>query len=280
MGIIMFDHHQIELPGGLFVGDKIYRQAQFMPMTGHLEAQIADLTRKNLPDLLRITQTLGCVVGLGPDQKTDPVLARQLCMGDRQYLMLCLAALMGGDTVWFHPECAQCGNLFDIQVNRSKIPVKTGGTGYPFAEINCREKSLCFRIPNGVDELSIQGKPVDQAVHDLLVRCFVPDGDTKDTDGIMAGLAPETVAMIEQALDETAPDVSNLVDTICPECDSRQMVHINIDGPPAVSMMDLYQDIHILAQSYGWNESEILSLPSDRRKLYIRFIDRTRGVYA
>ena len=58
----MSDHIQIELPGGLFVDDKIYKRALFKPITGYLETQIAAVAQKNLPDLERISKTLGCAV--------------------------------------------------------------------------------------------------------------------------------------------------------------------------------------------------------------------------
>lgn len=271
---------QVELPGGLFVGNNIHKQALFAPLTGFLEARIADITTRNQPDLQRATQILGCSVGLGPDRETDPDLALKLCLGDRQFLMQCLARLIDGDGVWIHPECERCRKVFDIRIQRSKVPVKKSEKGYPFVNVHCRGEPLCFRIPTGIDEQSIAEKPTDDAVRSLLGHCFMPKGPDDDVDTIISGLSPEDIKAIDSAFDETAPDVSSSVETLCPECGFEQVVRIRIDHPPDIRIGHLYQDIHTLAQSYGWNESEILSLPSGRRKMYARLIDQTRGVYA
>lgn len=270
----------VELPGGLFAGNKLCRQALLEPLTGSLEARIAEIAERKLPDLQRITETLGCAVRLGADRKKDSGLVEHLCLGDRQYLMLCLAWLMGGDRVWIHVRCRRCANLFDLQLQRSRVPVKFGGDGYPFAEVNIQGMLLRFRVPNGIDELHIRKQSVDRAVHTLLVRCFIPNHAQDDVEDVISKLKPDDIARIDQALDEIAPDVGSQVETACPECAGRQLVDINIAETPEVSLAGLYRDIHTLAQSYGWTESEILSLPSQRRKIYIRLVDQTRGIYA
>ena len=214
----------VELPGGLFVGNKVYKQALFEPLTGSLEARIAEIAERKLSDLQRITEILGCAVRLGADPQKDSRLVQHLCLGDRQYLMLCLARLMGGDKVWIHVRCGRCANLFDLQLQRSQVPVKIGGNGYPFAEINTQGMLLRFRIPNGIDELHIRTQSVDRAIHTLLVRCFIPNHAQDDGEEIINKLKPEDIARIDQALDEIAPDVGSQVETTCPECSGRQLV--------------------------------------------------------
>ncbi|MGD8834325.1 MAG: hypothetical protein PVJ19_05270 [Desulfobacteraceae bacterium] len=276
----MIDTHlPFKLPGGLLHKHRLYRQAQFLPLTGHIEFRMADVARSPMSELERIIEILGCTVRLGPHQQPDPGLARLLCLGDRQYLMLRLSCLAGGDMVWLHPECEQCNKRFDLQIRRSKVPVKSGGKGYPYIEHCFRGKNLRFRVPNGEDELSIRGKPLDRAIDHLLHRCLVHNGKKAPEKNIIPGLTPDKIETIEHAMDEAAPDVGSRVETVCPECGQPQVVPISINGLPDIPMMDLYQDIHLLAQSYSWHEADILALPSWRRKLYIRFIDRTRGFY-
>jgi hypothetical protein len=276
----MIDTHlPFELPGGLLHDHGLYKQAQFLPITGYIEFRMVDVASSPMSELERVIEILGCTVRLGPHQQPDPGLVRQLCLGDRHYLMLCLSYLTGGDMVWLHPECEQCNNRFDLQIRRSKVPVKSGGKGYPFIELCFRGKNLRFRVPNGEDELSIRGKPLDRAIDHLLHRCLVHDDEKAPEKNITPGLTPEEIKTIENAMDEAAPDVGSRVETVCPECGQSQVVPIAINGPPNIRIMDLYQDIHILAQSYSWHEANILAMPSWRRKIYIRFIDRNRGFY-
>ena len=269
-----------ELPGGLLLGRTLYKQARFLPFTGRIEAGIAAISQGRLPDLERDIGILGCTVCLGAGQKPDPGLARQLCLGDRQYLMLCLACLAGGDIVWLHPECEQCGQRFDIQIRRSEIPVKSGGKGYPYIDICLGGRNLRFRVPNGEDELCIRGKSLDQAVDHLLRRCLARDDSGVPGTDLPSGMSDLEIRAIEQAMDEIAPDVGSRVKTRCPDCGRSQEITIKTQGLPVTPLMDLYRDIHLLAHNYGWHEGEILALPTWRRKLYIRFIDETRGMYA
>ncbi len=273
------DLQTFDLPGGLFDGRRVYRQARFVPLTGHIEARIAALGQRPLPDLERSIEILGCAVGLGPELKPDPGMARLLCLGDRQFLMLCLSSLAGGEAVWFHPQCAGCGRHFDIQVRWSQVPVKPGGAGYPLTQVQCGEEMLRFRIPNGLDEASIRGQAYEQAVAILLMRCLVVDSDKQDAAAVIRSLTPAQIEKIEQSLDTAAPDVGSRVDTQCPECGRPQVVVIPIDRPPEVAPLVLYKEIHLLAQQYGWRESDILALPSWRRKLYIGIIEQARGFH-
>ncbi len=269
-----------ELPGGLLLGRTLYKKARFLPLTGSIEARIAAIAQECLPDLERDTGILGCTVCLGAGQEPDPGLARQLCLGDRQYLMLCLACLAGGDIVWFHPECEQCGKRFDIQIRRSEIPVKPAGKGYPYIDISLGGRNRRFRVPNGEDELSIRGKPLAQAVDHLLRRCLACDDAGSPGPDTLCGLSEKDMGAIEQAMDEIVPDVGSRVETRCPECGRPQEIALKTEGPPVTPLMALYRDIHLLARNYGWHEGQILALPTWRRKLYIRLIDETRGVYA
>jgi hypothetical protein len=39
----------------------------------------------------------------------------------------------------------------------------------------------------------------------------------------------------------------------------------------------IYEDVHLIAQHYGWSEPEILSLPHNRRVRYAELIRQERG---
>ena len=46
----------------------------------------------------------------------------------------------------------------------------------------------------------------------------------------------------------------------------------------AVDSLD--REVHTLAMQYHWSETDILSLPRERRRRYLRLIDRERGVHS
>ena len=99
----------------------------------------------------------------------------------------------------------------------------------------------------------------------------------------MRGELPEVLpasdlARIEAALDEVSPWVVTEVAGSCPACGATHPValdpYVVMRGPAS----ELYDEVHTLAWHYHWSEAEILALPRARRQLYLRLIDRSRGL--
>ena len=64
----------------------------------------------------------------------------------------------------------------------------------------------------------------------------------------------------------------------CPECQAENRVAIDPYLTLTVASDEIYDDINILARRYNWSEADILRLPRDRRKRYLRMVDRDRGM--
>jgi hypothetical protein len=97
-------------------------------------------------------------------------------------------------------------------------------------------------------------------------------------EDFLARLTGEDIATLESALEEASPDVGMHVATSCPECGQRRILPLNLSGTDGAQAQALYEEVHTLALHYHWTEQEILSLPRDRRKLYLRLIDRACGI--
>jgi hypothetical protein len=66
--------------------------------------------------------------------------------------------------------------------------------------------------------------------------------------------------------------------SVCPACGASHPVALDPYLVTRRSPRELYDEVHLLAWHYHWSEAEILALPRDRRQLYLRRIDRARGL--
>ena len=64
----------------------------------------------------------------------------------------------------------------------------------------------------------------------------------------------------------------------CPACGAANRVRVDLFRHGRLDSHGLLQEVHSLAISYHWSESEILSLSRERRQAYLGLIDRARGV--
>ncbi len=117
---------EVMLPGGLSKNGNIQRRAKFLPFTGRVEQALIEYgIIANRSEY--VTSVLSSVLDSIGSQKVDAECVSDLCVADRQYLMLRLAAILDGEQMWLKVTCALCDALFDVDVRRCDLPVKEGG---------------------------------------------------------------------------------------------------------------------------------------------------------
>ncbi|MGH2689489.1 MAG: hypothetical protein ACRDKW_11860 [Actinomycetota bacterium] len=168
---------------------------------------------------------------------------------------------------WFGPEvravanCAGCGSLSELSLNtRELLSICPEGDERQRLEAG----GMVFRVPNSRDLAAVASEPdPERAVLTLLARCLV--GDVCGDLGALAG-------EVEAGLEELDPAADFEIELCCEACgaswaDSLEVAGLLWDEVDARVRLLLGQ-IHVLAASYGWTESEILSLTPRRRALY------------
>lgn len=269
---------RVELLGGLPDGEGLARCARFRPLDGALEERLAEIAAHRGTPPERVSAIVAASVEAIGERRIDRDAARELCVADRRQLVVALARQLGGDDLWLHPVCDACGAVFDVHVARSALPVKPAGRTFPFADASVRGERVRLRVPNGGDQERIAALDPDDARRDLLARCIERVADREPDPGFVEALDEADVATIDAALDEAAPDLGTVLSVACAECGNHQLVHVD----PYRLDLDarrLYREVHDLAWSYHWSESDILALPRGRRRYYLSLIERERGLY-
>jgi hypothetical protein len=273
------------LPGGLLRRGTRAREVALKPPTGRLELVAAEAGPRD-DEARRVSAVLAAVLEHIAGEPPTPSLVDELCVADRQFLMIAVAQILGHDQIWKTVACAACGEAFDVTVDLSALPVCEAGEGFPFTSVETSVGRLTLRSPNGSDQAAISGiADAQRAERALLARCAArpatgADGEAPRDDSPvdLDALTDDDLARIDAALEAVSPTVAIRLQASCPACRALQVVEVDpyrvMDAPGARAL----DAVHTLASFYHWSEDAILALPISRREHYLARVDRARGM--
>jgi hypothetical protein len=127
------------------------------------------------------------------------------------------------------------------------------------------DDEVSFRLPRCRDLVELAH--ADAPKRELVRRCVRP--------GTLRGKA---LRRVERAMEALAPRLSHELEAECPACRGSVVVDFDAQCFTVVELrqraLSVYADVHLLARTYHWSESEILALPRDRR---IRYAELARS---
>jgi hypothetical protein len=264
------------LPGGVPRDGRLRRDYRFCPLTGVQERILADsgYRAEHLPQ--QVTSVLAGSLAELAGVTADEGLVRSLSCGDREYLVLQLAALIDPAPRWVTAGCRGCSELIQFQVSPQAVPFKPSGEGYPetVAELSIGEARL--RVPTGADEEFIAVQESDAGAETLLLsRLLTFAGEPVPVEC----LSRVDLEQLDQLLDRMSPQAGLSAGVDCPHCGLSQEMRIDPYDWLLGDSDALDQEIHTLAFHYHWSEQDILALPRTRRARYLQLIDRSLGKY-
>ncbi len=267
------------LPGGVWRRGERRRDFAFRPVTGEVELALAEGAAASSGPSAQVTAALAAALAQVGGEPASPEVVAGLTVADRQFLARQLAAWLGQDGVWFTAACRACGADFDFHVQQSALPVKEAGEGAPFATVDTSLGPCRLRLPTGADQEAIAHlEDEEEALRALVSRCLLALGDGAPPEDAALDLGDDDLARIEEALETAAPEVALRAQAECPECAAPNRIWLD----PYLSLREhggnLFQEIHVLASAYHWSEADILRLPRSRRQIYLRLVDRARGM--
>lgn len=209
------------------------------------------------------------LLGVWARPELAPQLVAELPLGALNAALLRLREACFGSRVEAFVDCRLCGT-------RTELVFEVGELLADSVDGDVRDElrvaGFRFRVPDSRDLASVATgvEPGTAALH-LLERCCTerPEGSS---DAELSGLLAEVEAGLEM-LDPTA-DLELSLD--CQACGGEWTAGLHIaellwDELDARARM-LLREVHSLARSYGWTESEILSLSSQRRATYMELV--------
>jgi len=268
---------EVILPGGLSNNGCLERQARFRPLSGRIEQAIIEFSMDtDRPGY--VTAVLDATLDSIGTQPVNAELVADLCVADRQFLMLRLAAMLDGEQLWLKVACGYCDALFDVDIRRCDLPLKEAGQSFPHVTLKVNDCTLDARVPTGADQQRIAELSDQQAMQQLLQSCICSVNGEPASKAFINKLSDDELEAIDEALDDVSPAVCNQLLVKCPECGKEQNAVLDHYALSSMNSRFFYDEVHTLASHYHWSEAAILDLPKARRRLYLEMIHRSAGM--
>lgn len=279
------DGLEFRLPGGLVHEGNRHRFGRLRPLTGRLELALAPTRGRRMDDPMarieRVDEILAAAVLDIGEHTLPPAWPSRLSEGDRDFLIIRLAASLYGPYRVISMACHDCAEVLDIELELDALPVVEAPADFPRTELDIDGRRFELRAPVSADLAALGELRADAAARALLDACVV-EIDGQPRAALDCELGVEQLERIDAALDELCPAVASTLEARCPSCDTTVSSTIDplelLVDPHAELGDGLLEQIHALAMNYHWSESELLDLPRARRLQYLRLIDLERGM--
>ena len=189
-------------------------------------------------------------------------------LGERNAALLRLHDALSGDELQSSVECPECRERLEFTLSATAM---CPNTVPPPSHV--RVGDVLVRVPTTRDLASLTEETDTNRAADLLLKRLVPAAPPGEMD---PDLPP--VNAVTRALDEADPCADLTVALTCPVCAHAWDAALDIAAflweEIEVRARRFLDEVHVLAQAYGWTEAEILRLSEARRSAYI---DRVFG---
>jgi hypothetical protein len=193
-----------------------------------------------------------------PDETPDALVDRTI--GDRNAALLQLRRALFGDELHSYLACPACGERLEFSLSAATLlEPKPADLTHVFVD------GVRVRMPTTRDLVSVALEPDEEHATRRLCERLV--GDERPAESAVS------MEQVTRALDEADPRLDVGVDMTCPACahswnapfDIATFLWEEIDAR-ARRLLDA---VHVLADRYGWTETEILRLSDARRDAYL-----------
>ena len=211
-----------ELPCGYLDPEgQLHTEVEVREITGHEEDLLGS---KSVPHHKKIGLLVSrCITRIG--DITDPgkiaVLANELTVGDRVFLMFAIRRTSLGDEYPFRNTCPECGykGLFNLDLSELEVKKMTDPRKRIFDSVLPSGKSVRFRPLQGKDEetLAKASSSNDAMTLAILARLEMLD-DAPPTLVAVKNLGLQDRNFLRSAFDDIEGGVDTTLDMQCPSC--------------------------------------------------------------
>lgn len=202
----------------------------------------------------------------------------QLPLGQRDRLLLELRAQLFGDALSASTRCHSCGESLELPLSVAEICGQdTPGDRQSSTFRLCSDGlEIRFRLPNTEDEEEAARQPDPEAGRAVLLeRCVAKVRRGKRA--VPIGQLPESAtAALAARMAELDPLAELSFSLTCPNCGQEWDEVLDpaayLWAEIAAAAERLLAEVHTLARSYGWRESDVLTLSASRRNQYLELV--------
>jgi hypothetical protein len=250
-----------------------FPRVDFRLLDGHTQLAVAEAVVGRVPRPVKVTAIIAASFALSEGstpRAKDFDTARRITAAGREWLLQRTALHFYDCPEWFEAPCPACGVRFDLKLSIVDIPRSGPGPGFPVTEAKTSLGKRYFEAPNGAHEEAITRHPDRDPRRLIAAQC----GLSEDAEAEASQFTDRDLETIDTALEAISPDIADSVDITCPECGHAGHSRIDPLAFAFPSLVDVLQEVHLVARAYRWSEREILDLPLSRRRAYADLIAR------
>ena len=209
-----------------------------------------------------------------------------LSIGRRDAQLLALRERLFGSHLVSVAVCPQCAQRLELTVQMADIRADTGEPQPQTLHVEADGYEATFRLPNSEDLINVQSgytraEEVSAASHALLSRCLlqVRHADHEPQSGAevpITDLSPALMTAITAAMEQADPQANVSLRLTCTECGHCWSAAFDITAYLWGEINDwahrILREVHVLASTYGWRETDILQLSARRRQMYLQML--------
>lgn len=222
---------------------------------------------QSLPAMLRPCALLDGVLG-GTEGK-----AQALPLGRRDAQLLELQQALFGPTLDALAQCPHCGERLEFNLRVADLRVPDVADVEPFVCLDHNGYHVRSRLPDSRDlAAAALAADVHEARDTLMHRCLLEA--THDGRQLAPHELPESLLkQLGDAMSAADPQADTELALECPACAHCWNEPFDVGSYLLDSLEHwaerCFDQVHTLAQAYGWTEAQILALSPSRRARYI-----------
>jgi hypothetical protein len=208
---------------------------------------------------------------------TEPEELAGLSIGRRDSRLLTLREQLFGTRLVSITDCPACIEKLELSFDVSDILHKAGDESNSQLLLEMEGYEIHFRLPDSNDlvALAVIGANRDAGKCLMLKRCLT-EVRFNGKEKLSEDLPLEIVDAVTERMSLADPQANVKLNMDCPSCGNNWLAVFDILSffwsEIETWARRTLREIHILARSYGWRETDILSMSALRRQSYLEML--------
>jgi hypothetical protein len=242
--------------------------AYLRPLCGHDEACVSGTSP------LEATQFLNRLLVNAAGSNVSPDQVKGLTIGDCDRIFAALYLTYFGEQIESNLTCQICGESYEFRFALPQLLATLDAleaeqvSGPDEAGVYTLPDGRRFRLPTAGDRETVIGLDSARAMQVLLKSCVVEGDPFQDAE------------MLQTAMEAVGAGLDVDLDAPCAHCGAPQTVQFDMQTfllrALAFEKRYLTREVHRIASTYGWGFKEILALPREDRRTFVRLIEADR----
>jgi hypothetical protein len=245
--------------------------AQYIPAAKLLE--VWERGQQQVP----VEKALTMLAAARPDASRETLV--NLSIGERDAGLIAFRESLFGTQLTSLTDCPACGERLELSFNVLDIRTSSAADRDATLSVNRSGYELKLRLPTSLDLLSLTDCTSPEEMRARLfkqcVRRIRHRGRGKSAEHLKE-IPSEIVEFAIQRIGQADPQADVEVNLLCPSCQHGWQTSFDIVSYLWTELhawaAQLLRDVHLLASTYGWCESDILSLSPQRRRRYLEMV--------